>query len=265
MENKPKFFAKVTQQIQDPGVFEKTVVGVFLGETQVGEYRRNYGFLDTFAWFTKGGKDYALYSKDYTATRIMELPSCRDLGGEESHHHGFCPVTFYVPSFIELEFTEESKVKGHRFRIYEPSAEEMEDTKLAKRLGGLQHEAFGFVAGCVWGDDNSWKIQYLDLSKADQGILVRDDRFGYIELPDNLKLRQAIRMGDGDSLIRIAHEQYFDRETGRRSYDSDVQELAALIKKAGLKKQEIDPKKKYTLEVDGLDYKKLLEIVGDEG
>jgi len=25
--------------------------------------------------------------------------------------------------------------------------------------------AFGFIWGCVWGDDASWKVQYLDLSR----------------------------------------------------------------------------------------------------
>lgn len=24
---------------------------------------------------------------------------------------------------------------------------------------------FGFVWGCIWGDDSSWKVQYLDLSR----------------------------------------------------------------------------------------------------
>ena len=41
---------------------------------------------------------------------------------------------------------------------------------------------FGFVWGCEWGDDSSWKIQYLDLRKVQQGVIVRSDRFGYVEL-----------------------------------------------------------------------------------
>jgi hypothetical protein len=34
----------------------------------------------------------------------------------------------------------------------------------------------------IWGDDSSWKLQYLDLSQIRQGIIHRDDRFGYVEL-----------------------------------------------------------------------------------
>jgi hypothetical protein len=41
----------------------------------------------------------------------------------------------------------------------------------------------------VWGDDTSWKIQFLDLSRLNEKVLVRDDRFGYIEL-----------LGDAESL-----------------------------------------------------------------
>ena len=36
--------------------------------------------------------------------------------------------------------------------------------------------------GCYWGDDNSWKVQYLDLSEIEKGIIRRDERFGYAEL-----------------------------------------------------------------------------------
>ncbi len=41
---------------------------------------------------------------------------------------------------------------------------------------------FGFVWGCVWGDDSSWKIQHLDLTGIQSGVIRRDDRFGYVEL-----------------------------------------------------------------------------------
>ena len=41
---------------------------------------------------------------------------------------------------------------------------------------------FGFVWGCYWGDDSSWKVQYLDLSRVQQGVVRREERFGYVEL-----------------------------------------------------------------------------------
>jgi hypothetical protein len=41
---------------------------------------------------------------------------------------------------------------------------------------------FGFVWGCIWGDDGSWKVQYLDLSRVREGVVRREERFGYVEL-----------------------------------------------------------------------------------
>lgn len=102
------YTAKVLNEIENPPrngvrVASSVKVGVFRvkdgNEEQVGEYVRNYpGLMDTFCYFRKGDKEFALYSPDYTATRIMELPTCKDIGGEEPDGGGFCPVDFYVPS-----------------------------------------------------------------------------------------------------------------------------------------------------------------------
>jgi hypothetical protein len=34
----------------------------------------------------------------------------------------------------------------------------------------------------VWGDDDSWKVQFLDLTDVRSGVIRRDERFGYVEL-----------------------------------------------------------------------------------
>lgn len=137
------------------GCWDVLKVEILEDGNKIGEYPRNYHTLyKTFHPFEQHGKRYALYSTDYTATRVMSLPDCKDIGGEKRDNFGFCPTDYYVP--------EESK--------------------------GL----FGLVAGCVWGDDSSWKIQYLDLRNISKGKLVRDDRFGYIELPEDLSLAEAV-------------------------------------------------------------------------
>jgi hypothetical protein len=79
------------------------------------------------------------------------------------------------------------------------------------------------VAGCIWGDDSSWKVQYLDLSRAAQGIVRREERFGYIELPDGATLESAIDLSDyqhdpaADSAhrVRITMAKHFDIRDGR--------------------------------------------------
>jgi len=190
-----RFYTRSEAIDNGPGFWKYLRVSIFendgRGERKIGEYIRNLAaFYYTFCPFQQDGQWYALYSKDYTATRVMELPSCRDIAGEEHHTHGFCPVDFYVP------FTHERVVAaGHEGR-------------------------FGFVAGCIWGDDSSWKIQHLDLSRICEGKLLRQEKFGYIAMPDDKR-----RLADSISLdsyfppetpvVTIQASIHFNVETGR--------------------------------------------------
>lgn len=153
------YHVEVEKVPSQPGCWDVLNVKILKQNQQIGEYKRNYSSLfKTFCPFEQDGKEYALYSKDYTGTRVMSLPDCVDICGEERDGYGFCPTEFYVPK--------ESKGK------------------------------YGFVAGCVWGDDTSDKVQFLDLSNITKGIFKRDDRFGYIELSDALK--DCIELNDDD-------------------------------------------------------------------
>jgi len=246
------FFARPIKTFEfSPGGWQGCRIGVFekRGETevQIGEYERNYGgFFDTFFPFRANGKNLALYSSDYTSTRIMELPSCKDLGGEERNEMGFCPVEYFVPTFIDQEIIQTTNNKSFpprrvsTTRINNPSGEvltefssrheytnfntgqECEDVLSYRPLTPITYYPFGFVAGCIWGDESTWKVQYLDLSKADQGVLVREERFGYIELIDGISLQDSIDMtdyaydpNDEDAYrIRIKSLQTFDLKSG---------------------------------------------------
>ena len=79
---------------------------------------------------------------------------------------------------------------------------------------------FGFVAGCQQDEDDAWKIQFLDLSEVEQGILKRDKRFGRIVLPDKCVLESAIsvrsieKQDDNEHYVRIAVELLFNLRTG---------------------------------------------------
>ncbi len=228
-----------------PGTWNGIKVGVFRveGDTeeQIGEYDRNYpNLFRTFYPFQKEGKDYALYSPNYMVTRVMALPSCKDIGGEESNEYGFCPVDFYVPSYIEREYIDlDDKVHSHR--VNEPDADDLIarttkwtplDKKTGKRIvvekpiypvGPLLYYPFGFVAGCIWGDDSSWKIQYLDLSEVERGVVKREERFGYIAIPDGMTLKQVVNIKDylyapeeeWAYRITIAIQRRFDLRTGK--------------------------------------------------
>lgn len=230
------YIAKVIETINNgKGFWDYQIIGVFRKdadkEEQIGSYKRNHSsFMDTFHHFTINGKDLAVYSPDYTCTRIMSLPDCKDIGGEKSDSFGFCPTGYYIPSYVDFEMISDyragQKVEpyAHKFRVDEPDESSLnaptEYINGSRRISGKLYYPFGFVSGCIWGDDSSWKIEFLDLSKADQGILVREQRFGYIELPAELNLKQAISICGGDDyedpLIKIATESYYDFKTGAK-------------------------------------------------
>lgn len=193
-----------------PGTWNSLMVEIHKKGKKLGEYKRNYSsFYNTFCPFTYKGQEYALYSKDYTSTRVMSLPDCKDLGGEERATGGFCPTDYYVPMD--------------------------EDRDLESGIDG----SFGFIAGCVWGDDSSWKIQYLDLSQVDKGIIKRKDRFGYIELPRGQRLKDAIDLGDFDrrweddfNSVEIAQPRRYTLDTGELNNWWEKETLKKLLIRA---------------------------------
>jgi hypothetical protein len=155
----PQYTTRLIEIENRPRGWSYLDVEILRDGEKVGAYRRNYPNLyDTFVPFRQNGVDYALYSPNYTASRLMRLPECVDIGGEEPHSGGFCPTGYYVPN------------------------------DAAKGLIGQ----WGFICGYLWGDDSSWKVQYLDLSEAARGILRREERFGYLEISRSLPLRDAI-------------------------------------------------------------------------
>ena len=220
-------------------VLEVSVSKVANGmKEKVGRYRRGYSSLyNTFFPFVHNGKEYALFSDDYTKTSVMELPSCTKIATEETRYfqwddaakpkfkpiditeeeytrltaedeakgieykdrrghayEGFCPVDFYVPVYRKVTFPESLGKTGKPLEGW-LTGDKCFDVKNDKSVPGpIQYCDFGFVAGCIWGDDSSWKIEFLDLSQVEKGIIRRDDRFGYIELPAKMNLKEAIDM-----------------------------------------------------------------------
>src|SRR5262245_10694745 len=166
-----RYFVRSTRKAYGPGILPGSMVEVFRragagGEPEkVCEYERNYGLLHTFEPFRQGGREFALISPQYTGTSVLDLATGRVIAEEPVSPGGFCPVGFYVPDWWDLH--DGSIIPGSEYWKAEsewPTGE------------------FGFVWGCIWGDDGSWKVQYLDLSQILQGVLRREERFGYVEL-----------------------------------------------------------------------------------
>lgn len=234
-----KFTAKRLELIPTkPGCWKYSRIGIFQDDVQIGEYQRNYeSFFNTFHPFKLGDEWFALYSRDYTSTRVMKLPSCEDLGGEEPASFGFCPTDYYVPELTgqilnpndpepkqrwrDKKFVKETlSEKGYKIWYYptdkngythlldEYKQLQKEDKVIwdewMKRNPILtQHANWGFVGGCVWG--GPYEIMFLDLTKAKEGIITRDARFGYIEFSGNIPLKDMIST-DGIDVIGAPFE-----------------------------------------------------------
>jgi hypothetical protein len=218
-----KYAVKGSRKANQPGQWDSTIVEVFRradsggGPEKVCEYERNYSLLQTFEPFRQGGREFALISRDYTRTAVLDLGSGRvvaeeiDTGGE-----GFCPVGFFVPDWWDVN--EGSTIPGSEY--WNTDRE-------------WPNGDFGFVWGCHWGDDGSSKVQYLDLSGIQQGVVRREERFGYVELAafgfNNPCLTQepearrpsdpprfiALSRGGGVARVTFAVQMQFGLESGR--------------------------------------------------
>lgn len=219
-----RFCIDTTAKPNQPGTWDSSIVEVFdRGITgadleSICTYERNHSMYQTFEPFRQAGRNFALISRDYTRTAVLDLASGAVIAEEEqsgSAGSGFCPIGFYVPDWWDLY--DDSVLPGS------------EDWRAEREWPAGD---CGFVWGCEWGDDSSWKVQYLDLSRIQQGIIRRDERFGYVELAtfayDNpcLTLQQPaptgrtvppfirLSIGGGVSSVTFAVDMRFDLASG---------------------------------------------------
>jgi hypothetical protein len=221
-----KYVVKSSPKPNRPGTWDSTIVEVLRLTSssnleKICEYERYYSLLRTFETFRQGTKDFALISRDYTKTEVLDLESGSVIAEEIDEPDvppgaGFCPVGFYVPDWWDVN--DGSVIPGSEYwdADYEwPNGD------------------FGFVWGCYWGDDSSWKIQYLDLSRVQQGVVRREERFGYVELatfgfenpcfrPEPTTNQKSdpppfiqISRHNGVVQVTFAVEMLFDLESGR--------------------------------------------------
>jgi hypothetical protein len=137
------------------------------GLESVASYLRNHALYATFEPFRQGTREFALISRDYEATAVLDLATGEVIAEETEAQRGFCPVGFYVPDWWDLN--DGSRIPGSEYW----TADDEWPTG-----------NFGFVWGCIWGDDSSWKVEHLDLSRVGEGVIARDARYGYLALAD---------------------------------------------------------------------------------
>jgi hypothetical protein len=201
-----------------PGTWPTTLVEVYRRHgpsdlEQICAYERRYSMLETFEPFRQGNRDFALISREYTLTAVLDLQTGKVIAEEPNEPGGFCPVGFYVPDWWDVH---------HRYSIIPGSEYWSIDWEWP--IGD-----FGFVWGCYWGDDSSWKVQYLDLSRVQEGVIDRQERFGYVELategfknPCLTPDEPATEKSDPPTFIRLSRENGVARLTFEVEMDFDL-------------------------------------------
>ena len=177
-------FGIEVEPVKNDNSWGSVKVSIFRDKGLIGEYVRNYDSFgpNTFYPFEIDDQWYALYSASYTSTRVMKLneSSIEDWCGEDPEADGFCPVEYYVPRYFHYE-------KEIRVDCCFPDLNDGKCPPLIK----TSYPRFAFLSGCYWGDDTSWKLRFVDLSKVPEKILEITDKFGYWELP-GLPLKECI-------------------------------------------------------------------------
>lgn len=215
------FIIECTSIENHPGIWNSVKVSIFSDNILIGEYLRNYSKYaqETFFPFLVGEDWYALYSSNYTATRVMKLYEDRieDWCGESPSLFGFCPVEIYVPRYNKYSVIGE----GDYCTVdteYTTSAEfiaEQDD----KTFVESKYCNFGFLSGCVWGDDSNWKLLYIDLFKVANKELSITEKFGYWELPIGTKLKECINMHNWEpdhEWVDLTRVEHINLKTGER-------------------------------------------------
>lgn len=209
-------------------------IEVFKDGVSIGGYERSYSSFATTTFYpfqASDGEWYALYSKDYTATRVAKLgDTFEDWCGEEGSGFGFCPVEFFVPPYHsylhEYEFRGEKKSYTSRDFLdaeYDSLEEFMSIAEEVKHYPEFEtgYAEFGLMCGCIWGDDSSWKIRHIDLSGIPDKVLKITDKFGYFEMPNDIDTLQKCFRYHGGGWITLYGQHGFDLD---KFYDIEVTE-----------------------------------------
>lgn len=218
-------FRIVADTVQNqPGQWDSEKVSIFRDQVLIGEYLRNYGnSISTFYPFQIEDQWYALYSASYTALRVMRLNAdhIEDWCGEEPSPNGFCPMEIYVPRYHTLidSFGSADKITEYEYTLVDNEVSEDEfigEGKSANCKETLYCD-FGFLGGCVWGDDSSSKLRYIDLKRVPYKELDITEKFGYWEIPNKMNVRDAVDMSGWEEAhhwIALSRMEHFNLKTG---------------------------------------------------
>jgi hypothetical protein len=204
------FAVEISQIDNGIGKWKSAKVSIYKDTNIIGEYIRNYPALalETFCPFNVGDDWFALYSAHYTATRVLKLSDSgiEDWCGEEPDSYGFCPSEFYVPYVKKIG----SSLDEFTHDIYDNEPTDDSAIDYYEKVISSSFLNYGFISGSVWGDDASLKLKFVDLSQILDKKINIIEKFGYLELPNNLKLKECIDFSLADiGKLTIYKQDYF--------------------------------------------------------
>lgn len=180
---------------------DEGTLGVFdPSNNLIFSWKSGHPHPNVFTPFKQNGKQLALYMRHYTSLRVMELPSCKDIGGFEEDSFGFCVTDTYIPKYFTYRY------KDKDYIISEPFTEKQLENYKNPEI--LDHD-FALVSGCIWSAP--WEVRIVDLSQASEGILTYLDH-DYIPDKSRIELKDLINLDNYDKdtkAISILSPTYF--------------------------------------------------------
>lgn len=183
----------------------------------VCEYIRNHPTFgtNTFYPFKVNNEWFALYSANYTTTRVMKIfdNTVVDWCGLDNN---FCPTEFYIPCYNKFIF---NTVEVYSVDSTYLSPESFVETQESDNFVESKYCTFGFVSGYTEDDTDNWKLRYIDLSKILEKEINITEKFRYWPLPVNQTLTQCINMSrwePGHEWIELTRSEHINLITGER-------------------------------------------------
>lgn len=141
--------------------------------------------------FEHQGRWYVTYSSAYTRLSVFNITDQYEAWTDEGGAGGFCPVAVAIP-WKHTDVRPEHE-RSHNLTMWSwlPRIGDQYEGDASFRASAAD---FGFYSGCIWGDDSSWKLRYLDFSRLSEGIVVASDAFGYIPLPTSMTIQDCVEL-----------------------------------------------------------------------
>ena len=170
------------------------IIAVDLLGTIIGKYNIPYSqsFDPTqlvFCPFKHNNNWYALYSPNKYGTRLLNLTTMKDMGGEPFSKYAFMPKELFVPvGYIRRD----SRPKS------EPIIDSIHAGEIAYNQVGIIYDYynFGVISGCFFGDSSDRELAMVKFIEDKNGnlktIKLDHTTLGHKRLPIYLKLNKCI-------------------------------------------------------------------------